>query len=192
MYGGTIEQWEHTQAELEIRRWLSSIGLWSPGAERVAWGTPDTSLPQPLTEEEIDQVLRSEAIARLGCHADGKTYVVPVAYAYDGQMLYSQSGDGLKLRMLRTNPEVCIEVEQVESLRNWRSVIAWGWFEELEGEEATQALRTLAERLRPLLGHDAPDAAQSFEELEELRPVVYRIKLGKRTGRRFAAAPAAR
>ena len=194
MSGGTIEQWEHTQAELEIRRWLASIGLWAPGAERSGWRSADAAvLPQPLTAEEIDEVLRSEAIARLGCHADGKTYVVPVAYAYDGRALYGQSGEGLKLRMLRANPEVCVEIEQVESLCNWRSVIAWGWFEELEGAEAAQALRVLAERIQSLLGRDAPDIdPESFEALEELRPVVYRITLGKRTGCRFSAAPAAR
>jgi nitroimidazol reductase NimA-like FMN-containing flavoprotein (pyridoxamine 5'-phosphate oxidase superfamily) len=36
-----------------------------------------------LTESEIDAVLRSQVLGRLGCNADGRPYVVPVAYAYD-------------------------------------------------------------------------------------------------------------
>ena len=37
-----------------------------------------------LNQEPIEQVLRSEVIGRLGCHASGRTYVVRVTYAYDG------------------------------------------------------------------------------------------------------------
>jgi nitroimidazol reductase NimA-like FMN-containing flavoprotein (pyridoxamine 5'-phosphate oxidase superfamily) len=192
MLGGTIEHWEQTQAELEIRRWLASIGLWAPGAERTVWQASDeTAAPRALTAEEIDQVLRDEVIGRLGCHADGKTYVVPVAYIYDGQALYGHTSDGLKLRMLRANPEVCVEVDQIESVSNWRSVIAWGWFEELHGAEAAQALHSLAERIRPLLSDDMADfthAAAQFKALDEVRTVVYQIKLGKCTGRCFSAA----
>ncbi|HEX5692742.1 MAG TPA: pyridoxamine 5'-phosphate oxidase family protein [Roseiflexaceae bacterium] len=188
MSGQTIEQWEHTQAELEIRRWLSSIGLWAPGADRAPWQSDTTTRPQSLTAEEIDQVLRAEVIARIGCHTDGKTYVVPIAYAYDGQSIYGQSGEGLKLRMLRANPEVCVEVEQAASLSDWRSVIAWGWFEELRGDAATSALRLLHERLKPLLARDTP-AAEPYAMRDDERPVMFRVMLGKRTGRRFSISP---
>ena len=36
-----------------------------------------------LSSEQIEQVLRSEVIGRIGCHASGKTYVVPITYAYE-------------------------------------------------------------------------------------------------------------
>jgi hypothetical protein len=66
MSSDTIEHWEYTQAELEIRRWLYKIGLWAPGAERYGWQSPDeTAVPRPLTEEQIDQVLRSEVVGRI-------------------------------------------------------------------------------------------------------------------------------
>ena len=192
MSSGTIEQWEHTQAELEIRRWLYAIGLWEPGAERLEWQSPDAAgQPRALTAEEIDQVLRTEAVGRIGCYDDGKIYVVPVAYAYDGQAIYGQSGEGLKLRMLRANPELCFEVDQVETLDQWRSVIAWGWFEELHGAEAEHALSLIAERLKPLVAKSDPakaDAGPSLDEFARLRPVTYRIKLGKRTGRALSIA----
>jgi nitroimidazol reductase NimA-like FMN-containing flavoprotein (pyridoxamine 5'-phosphate oxidase superfamily) len=187
MPGDTIEHWQQTQAELEIRRWLSKIGLWAPGAERYGWQPPDeAAVPRPLTEEQIDQVLRSEVVGRIGCHADGKTYVVPIAYVYDGRHIYGHTGDGMKLRMLRANPDVCFEVDHVEGLTNWQSVIAWGRFEELHGAEADRAVRLLAERIRPFVGEDKrqiADTAIRGEALDEQRPVVYGISLTERSGR---------
>jgi nitroimidazol reductase NimA-like FMN-containing flavoprotein (pyridoxamine 5'-phosphate oxidase superfamily) len=186
MPGDTIEHWEQTQAELEIRRWLYRIGLWAPGAERYGWRPQEVEPPAPLAEEQIDQVLRSEVVGRLGCHADGKTYIVPIAYAYDGQSVYGHTGDGMKLRMLRANPDVCFEVDHVESLTSWQSVIAWGRFEELHGAQADQAVRLLAERIKPLMSDDQPHIADTDAhrpDIDEQHPVVYRIRLTERTGR---------
>jgi uncharacterized protein len=187
MPGDTIEQWEQTQAEIEIRRWLYSIGLWAPGAERSGWQASEEARPvRPLTAEQIEEVLRSEVVGRLGCHADGKTYLVPIAYVYDGLSIYGHTGEGMKLHMVRANPDVCFEVDQVESLTNWRSVIGWGRFEELHGAEAERALRLLAERIRPLLAdteRELADAAARYEAIEGQRPVVYRVRLTERTGR---------
>jgi nitroimidazol reductase NimA-like FMN-containing flavoprotein (pyridoxamine 5'-phosphate oxidase superfamily) len=186
----SIEQWEQTQAEIAIRLWLSSIGLWTPGAERFGIQQEQDMLPAALDEEQIDEVLRSEGVGRIGCYADGKVYVVPIAYAYDGRSIYAHSGEGLKLRMLRANPAVCFEVDHIESLTNWQSVIAWGRFEELHGAEADQAMLRLAERLKSLVADTQvqPPPSQGGAEHQssvaaEPRPVVYRIVLTERTGR---------
>ncbi len=85
-----------------------------------------------LNSEQIEQILRSEVIGRIGCHANGKTYVVPITYAYDGERVICHTSQGMKIQMMRSNPEVCFEVEQVDNLANWRSVIAWGKYEELQ------------------------------------------------------------
>ena len=75
-----------------------------------------------LSSAEIEDLLRAEVVARLGCHAEGRTYVVPVTYAYDADAVLVQSADGLKVRMMRQNPLVCVEVDHVDNLANWRSV----------------------------------------------------------------------
>jgi nitroimidazol reductase NimA-like FMN-containing flavoprotein (pyridoxamine 5'-phosphate oxidase superfamily) len=86
-----------------------------------------------LTPEQIEDLLQSERIGRIGCHAEGRTYVVPVAYAYDRGAVYGHSPDGLKVRTMRANAHMCFEVERVRDLLNWESVIAWGTYEELAG-----------------------------------------------------------
>ena len=69
-----------------------------------------------LTPEEIDEMLRSEAIGRIGCYAFGRPYVVPITFAYDGVAVYGHSREGLKLRMMRSHPSVCFEVDRMEGL----------------------------------------------------------------------------
>jgi nitroimidazol reductase NimA-like FMN-containing flavoprotein (pyridoxamine 5'-phosphate oxidase superfamily) len=189
-----IEQWEQTQAEIAIRRWLYSIGMWAPDAERALRSAQDM-LPGQLNAEQIDQVLRSEVIGRIGCSVAGQIYVVPVFYAYDGTYVYGHSNEGMKIRMLRAKPSVCFEVDHVESLVKWQSVIAWGQFEELQGEQAEMAEQLLVQRVKPLLapaiGQPAGQASQPVgpsDDPAEQRAIIYRIALTERTGRSSAGA----
>ena len=71
-----------------------------------------------LLEAEIERVLVSAWRAHLGIHAGGRTYVVPISFAYDGKRLVGQTRDGLKIRMMRENPEVCVQCDEVENLGN--------------------------------------------------------------------------
>jgi len=98
-----------------------------------------------LTRDEIDDLLREQVVARLGCHLDGLTYVVPVIYAYDGEAVYVASIEGQKVDMMRANPNVCFEVDTYGP-EGWRSVIAQGVFEELSQAEKPRALQLLRER----------------------------------------------
>jgi nitroimidazol reductase NimA-like FMN-containing flavoprotein (pyridoxamine 5'-phosphate oxidase superfamily) len=142
-----------------------------------------------LTRDQIEHLLHSEVVGRIGCHAEGRTYVVPVNYAYDGHFLYGHAADGMKLRMMRANPEVCFQVDHRTSLADWQSVIAWGTFEELQGSDATRALELLLDRLLPLLASEGATATrdEARKTLATGAPVerlaVYRIRLRERTGR---------
>jgi nitroimidazol reductase NimA-like FMN-containing flavoprotein (pyridoxamine 5'-phosphate oxidase superfamily) len=135
-----------------------------------------------LTAEEIDSVLHSEAIGRIGCYAFGRPYVVPITYAFDGVAVYGHSREGLKLRMMRSHPTVCFEVDRFDSLSSWRSVIAIGTFSELEPSEAGIAMQLLRRRLAPLVpsATSLPDGRLHSSALPWS---VFRILLGERSGR---------
>jgi hypothetical protein len=142
-----------------------------------------------LSSAEIEELLRTEVVARLGCHAEGRTYVVPVTYAYDGDALLIQSADGLKLRMMHDNPWVCVEVDHIDNLANWRSVIAWGRFGELLGADASAALARLRDRLQPLIISETTPVSEALAEGETRvrsgngHASIYRIHLFEKTGR---------
>ena len=134
-----------------------------------------------LNPQQVEDVLHGEVIARLGCLSDGRVYVVPVTYVYDGTYVWGHAMDGAKLKAMRAHPEVCVEVEHVDDMSNWRSVIAWGTFEECQGEDWDTGMALLVEHIMPLLTFPAH---QPPPDLSALRHgSVYRITLTTKTGR---------
>ena len=140
-----------------------------------------------LDRKGIEEVLRTEVVGRIGCHAGGRTYVVPVTYVYEDGAVYAHSTVGRKVEMMRVSPHVCFEVDQFLNLANWRSVIAWGVYEELDESEAARAMGLLAARLLPLVaderGVPSHGLLASPEERDGRPAVVYRIRLEETTGR---------
>jgi nitroimidazol reductase NimA-like FMN-containing flavoprotein (pyridoxamine 5'-phosphate oxidase superfamily) len=131
-----------------------------------------------LSRTEIDALLREERVARIGCHADGVTYVVPVIYVYDGESVYVQTVEGQKTRMMRASPEVCVEVDRYErESGSWRSVIAYGRYDELAGAEAERALALLVDRFA------RDGGSRRRPEPTGRRPVAFRIRIERATGR---------
>ena len=141
-----------------------------------------------LTKEQIDTLLVSCVVGHLGCCADNAPYVVPIAYAYDGNNIYSHAREGTKIDLMRKNPQVCLEVDQIDDLSNWRSVIIWGTFEELQGEEAETAMQWLKNRLYPIKASFYSQAlleltAKERGQTKETKEVLYRIRITQKTGR---------
>jgi len=132
-----------------------------------------------LTQDQIEQVLHAEVIGRIGCHSEGLTYVVPVTFAYDGQRIIVHSAEGMKLQMMRSNPSVCFQVDQIQDMANWRSVILWGEFRELEDIEAAQGMGLLIERIRVLNS----DETSYYQAKGPMKATVYEIRIGQKTGR---------
>ncbi|BBZ35023.1 pyridoxamine 5'-phosphate oxidase family protein [Mycolicibacterium confluentis] len=134
-----------------------------------------------LTPAQIEELLGAEVVGRIGCIDAGRPYVVPVCYVYDDGAVYGHTTEGRKLQAMRADPDVCFEVEQVEDVTRWRSVVGWGRFEELDGAAAEEGLRLLFDRLMPLLrpgGAEAPPDHTGF-----LHAAVFRIRLDELTGR---------
>jgi nitroimidazol reductase NimA-like FMN-containing flavoprotein (pyridoxamine 5'-phosphate oxidase superfamily) len=139
---------------------------------------------EDLDRSEIDAFLRRQVVGRVGCHADGRTYVVPVIYVWDGEFVYVQSVEGRKVEMMRANPEVCFEVDEYEPDGSWRSVIVDGVYEELDGGPAAEALALLARRF---VGRRSGHGRGTGR-----RPVAFRIRCTQATGRRVVRTPATR
>ena len=104
-----------------------------------------------LNPEQMDHVLHSQVVGRIGCAAAGKVYLVPITYVYDGQYLYGHTREGLKVQMMRQNPAVCFEVDIIQDMAHWQCVIIQGEYEELHGQQSQDARRMLANRITPLL-----------------------------------------
>jgi nitroimidazol reductase NimA-like FMN-containing flavoprotein (pyridoxamine 5'-phosphate oxidase superfamily)/nucleotide-binding universal stress UspA family protein len=111
------------------------------------WIAPQGGYTGELDREQCEEMLRLKLIGHLGCCAGGVPYVVPMAFAYEDSAVYLRSGDGMKVHMMRESPSVCLQVDHIEDLANWRSVIVWGTFHELHGPEATRGVQAIMRRM---------------------------------------------
>ena len=128
-----------------------------------------------LPPDEIEQLLRTAIVGRIACcgHGavgDGRPYLVPLAYGYDGEAVYAHSGPGRKLDLMRAEPRVTFEVDEAQAPDQWRSVIAEGIFEEIDDPRQRTAALTV------IYGSAAiPDLGS--------QTVVFRLRLTSRSGR---------
>ena len=112
-----------------------------------------------ITEmHDIEEILDQALIMRIAMVHGNEPYLVPVNFAYRDKTIYLHSAsEGMKIDILRTNPQVCFEVTVDEELvrsekpcgfgMRYRSVIGTGnaWFIE-EPDTKRQALGMIAEK----------------------------------------------
>ncbi len=143
-----------------------------------------------LTAEEIEEVLSSNVLGRLGCTDGERIYVVPITYVYHDKKIIGHSTEGLKIRMMRRNPRICFEVDDVKDFTHWKSVIAWGEYQELTSErQRYEAMKLFVDRMMHLKISDTAVLPELGSERMHpqspglIKPVVFRIILTEKTGR---------
>lgn len=142
-----------------------------------------------LSEKQIDDLLKRQVTGRLGCQVDGMVYVVPINYVYDGSNIFAQSAMGKKIKMMSKNPDVCFQVDQIETIFRWQSVIAWGRFEEITDiDEKQRVMQALIHRIMPLSNNPTNHPAHGITENDsdvgtKIELIIYKITLSKKTGR---------
>jgi nitroimidazol reductase NimA-like FMN-containing flavoprotein (pyridoxamine 5'-phosphate oxidase superfamily) len=141
-----------------------------------------------LNEQEINNVLQSQVICRLACCYRRIPYVVPLAYFYDGHALFMQSFDGMKLSIMRRNPRVCVQIDSIQGLKSWKSVLIQGHFEILTGKAEQMARERYFDKIYVLqhnphihsFGHDEHVAV--IDPIRE-KPFLFKIKIQTISGR---------
>ena len=132
-----------------------------------------------LNDAQSRELLHSMRVARLGSIANGEPYITPINYNFEDDCVYSHSLPGLKIAALRNNPRACIQVDQVDSDLRWRSVLAFGNFEEIaKSGERNEILGKLLKRLPMLTPVESAIAADGCSP----EVIVFRIRIDRITG----------
>jgi nitroimidazol reductase NimA-like FMN-containing flavoprotein (pyridoxamine 5'-phosphate oxidase superfamily) len=102
---------------------------------------------EDMAPAEMHALLQRESFGHLGCARDGRPYVVPMHYAYDGKELFFFTTEGMKTKFIEANPKVCLQVEEITDSTHWRSVMVIGQAEQLtSAEELERAMKLITER----------------------------------------------
>ena len=96
---------------------------------------------QEITDRStIEAILSQSEICRIGMIDNGLPYVLPFNYGYKNNHIYIHcASTGKKIEVLRRNPKVCFEIEQIAGIvkndkackweTTYRSVVGYGTIE---------------------------------------------------------------
>ena len=139
-----------------------------------------------LSEQEIEEVLKDNTLGHLGCNDGFNTYVYPVNYLYDGKFIMCHSQNGAKVKVMRQNSRVCLQVDEVIDHTNWKSAMVLGDFQEVHDErDRYNAIKAFVNRQMRVKVTDAylsGKGAQDDESDKNSKPVIYRILIDEKAG----------
>jgi len=140
-----------------------------------------------LSEEGIEHVLKNQLLGHIGCHDNNKTYVVPICYAYDDHCIYGRTYEGFKITMMRNNPKVCFQVEHLESMGQWQSVICWGEFEELtDTHKRNKGIEVLQKRVSAFMVDKNLRVSRHWPfsiDSDDIEGIIFCIHISEKTGK---------
>jgi nitroimidazol reductase NimA-like FMN-containing flavoprotein (pyridoxamine 5'-phosphate oxidase superfamily) len=136
-------------------------------------------MARTLTETEARELIGAGKIGHLGCVVKGEPYVVPINYFFEDDSIYSHSLPGLKIDAMRTQPRVCFQVEEIEDNCNWRSVLAYGDFEEIRAPSDRRSVLSKLMARFPML---TPVESVMARDASAPDSVVFRIVVARITG----------
>ena len=140
-----------------------------------------------MTADECRRALKKASVGRLACAHDGQPYAVPVNFAFDGTYLYGFTTVGQKVEWMRSNPLVCLEVDEVVNDSEWTSIVVFGQYEELPDKPEYEQARARAHlflKKRALWWEPAALSQEHRDQPHSSTPVVYRLHVKKITGKR--------
>jgi nitroimidazol reductase NimA-like FMN-containing flavoprotein (pyridoxamine 5'-phosphate oxidase superfamily) len=146
-----------------------------------------------MTIEECGDALAHANVARLVCEMDDQPYAVPVYLVYDGTYLFGFATMGYKIDCMRSNPLVCVEIDEVKSENQWMSVVVFGRYEELPETPEYETTRAHAHELlqkRAMWWEPATVAVEHRGFPRTFAPIFYRIHIDRMTGHRASPDPA--
>lgn len=149
---------------------------------------------QDMTHEECLGVLGANFIGRLAYIAASSPFVIPITYYYhqepNNNSIISYSLEGHKIDSMRINGLVALQVDEIESVNQWRSVLVHGEFEELERIDAKKELREFSQGVKALINRDDDKDVQFIHEFSSKleagngSPIVFRINIQEITGKK--------
>jgi nitroimidazol reductase NimA-like FMN-containing flavoprotein (pyridoxamine 5'-phosphate oxidase superfamily) len=140
-----------------------------------------------MTFDECRHALQKAKVGRLACSRDGQPYSVPINFVFDGTYIYGFTTVGQKIEWMRTNPLVCLEIDEVVGESQWMSLVVFGRYEELPDLPKYEQVRTRAHALlqkRAIWWEPAALSKEHRDQSHSLTPIFYRIHIKKITGHR--------
>lgn len=136
---------------------------------------------------DMEQILEQGQVCRLGFVDKNVPYIVPMNYGYQDQALYFHSApEGRKIDLIRTNPLVCFEVDELVKMNKAASACDWGVsFKSVIGTGTARILETPTEKKAGLDIIMAQYSGRSFDypDGKLAKTAVIKVTVEEMTGK---------
>jgi nitroimidazol reductase NimA-like FMN-containing flavoprotein (pyridoxamine 5'-phosphate oxidase superfamily) len=169
-------------------------------------------LIREMSDSDCQRALTRTRLARLACAREKQPYVVPIYFVYEEPYLYGFTTLGEKVEWMRSNPLVCVELDEVVDNDHWMSIIIFGRYEELQNKPEQERLEAHQPWQRTVLParqeHESSHAHKLLQEYagwwepgcascthrnheQAVTPIFYRIRIDRISGREATPGPRA-
>ena len=135
-------------------------------------GTPEI---RELDREEIDAILQRNNVGRIAFSFRDRVDIEPIHYVHDDRWIYGRTTYGTKIETISRNYWVAFEVDEVEELFRWRSIVIRGGFYNLS-DEATPQSEELQERAVEILRRLIPETFTENDPFPDRR-LLFRVAI---------------
>jgi uncharacterized protein len=139
-----------------------------------------------LTRAECDALLERNLVGRIAFTFRNRVDIEPVHYVYANSWVHGRTSPGTKLATLLHHPWVGFEVDEIDGLYDWRSVVVHGVVH-LPDRDGSASDRDAYESTLGLIRKLVPLALEPGDPTPE-RQVLFRIHVDEITGRAATTA----
>ena len=129
--------------------------------------------------EEIETILRQSKVCRLAMVDGDKPYMVPMNFGYsDGCLFFHCANQGRKIDVIKKNPNICFEVDELIRLKKASLACDWGIdFKSVIGSGKAQFLEDSKEKIQALNVIMSQYSGRTFEYPDEMLEKTCVIKV---------------
>ena len=143
--------------------------------------TPSAPVFRSLTATECEKVLSRNHVARIAFSFHDRVDIEPVHYVYEKGWMYGRTSPGSKLTTLAHSHWMAAEVDEIDGIFDWRSVVVRGAFytvsPDVPGAEAEAWARGV-ELLRTLI----PETGTTDDPVP-FRTIIFQVQVEETRGR---------
>ena len=137
--------------------------------------------------EDIEKFLRQSKVCRLAMVDGDKPYMVPLNFGYsDGCLFFHCAKQGRKIDLIKKNPNICFEVDELIKLNKASLACDWGIdFKSVIGSGKAQFLEDSKEKTQALHAIMSQYSGRTFEYPDEMleKTLVIKVVIDEMTGK---------
>jgi uncharacterized protein len=140
-----------------------------------------------LSRGETEEMIKRNNVGRIAFSFHDRVDIEPIHYVYEHGWLYGRTSEGSKLAAVQHNQWVAFEIDEVNDIFDWRSVVIHGtfWILHPQGSPRAEELWLKAAELSAQI---VPGALTKDDPVG-FRQILFRIAVGDARGREATRAP---